>query len=188
MRNINKLFLGMVGAVGLCLVSSGCASERNSDVPADAKVVAQGEKTLSYRAPAEGTIYVYDKAGNNVLYSGRLQRDELLQVDAMRDKILVDGRTVMDKQIRDHDAINVFFRREPFRESTLEARPAESTIIHEREIRTEPRSSSRSSDSTITVRPDRDKVTVEGNSDAKVTVQQPDSGSKVTIERGSEPK
>jgi hypothetical protein len=169
----------------MCLIASGCASERNRDVPSDAKIVAQGEKTLTYRAPEEGTIYVYDKNGNNVLYSGRLQRDEMVQVDAMRDKILVDGRTVMDKQIRDHDQINVFFRREPLRESVLEARPAESTIIREREVRTEPRSSSRSSDSTITVHPDRDKVTVEGNSDAKVTVQQPDSDSKVTIERGS---
>ena len=185
MRNINTLVLGMLGTVGLCLVAPGCASERNRDVPSDAPIVAQGEKTLTYRAPGEGTIYVYDKGGNAVLYSGRLQRDEVLQVDAMRDKILVDGRTVMDKQIRDHTPINVFFRREPLRES--EARPAESTIIHEREIRTEPRSqsSSRSSDSTITVRPDKDKVTVEGNSDAKVTIQQPDSDSKVTIERGS---
>jgi hypothetical protein len=187
MRNIRTLTLAMVGSVGMCLLATGCAADRNKDVPASAKIVAQGEKDLAYRAPEQGTIYVFDKSGQNVLYSGRVQRDDLLKVEAMQDRITLNDRVVMDKQIRDHDAINIFFERDP--NASLEVRPAsERTVIREREVRTEPRSELRpsNSDSTITVRPDRDRVTVEGNTDSKVTIEQPNTDSKVTIERGGE--
>ena len=112
----------------------------------------------------------------------------MLTIDAMKDKIRVNNQVVMDKQIRDHDAINVFFEPQP-RPAVIDARPvSEHTVIHEREIRTEPRSdlsSPRTSDSTITVSPEGNRVTVQGGADSKVTVQpKSDSDSKVTIERG----
>jgi hypothetical protein len=187
MRNIRTLTIAMLGSVGMCVLATGCAADRNKDVPASAKLVAQGEKDLAYRAPEEGNIFVFDKSGQNVLYSGRVQRDDLLKVDAMHDKITMNNRVVMDKQIRDHDAINVFFEPDP-RAASLDVRPAsERTVIREREIRSEPRSELRSdpSDRTITIRPNGDRVTVDGTSDSKVTVEQPNSDSKVTIERGA---
>ena len=181
MRNIQTLAFAMLGSVGLCLIAAGCAADRNQDVPPSAKLVAQGEKDVTYRAPEDGKIYVFDKNAQNVLYSSRVDKDQLLKVDAMHDKILLDDRTVVAQKIHDHDPINIFFEAEP-RPTVIEARPAsDRTIIHEREIRTEPRS-----DSTITVHPDKDKVTVEGTSDSKVTVEQPSADSKVTIERGAE--
>ena len=186
MRNIQTLTIAMLGSVGMCLVAAGCAADRNQDVPAGAKLVAQGEKDLTYRTPEEGKITVFDKTGQNVLYTGRLERDEVVRVDAMHDKILVNDQVVLNKKIHDHDAINIFFEPEPRREAVIEARPAsDRTVIREREIRTEPRtdSSSPRSDSTITVHPDKDKVTVEGNTDSKVTIEQPNTDSKVTIER-----
>src|SRR4051794_6083519 len=163
MRKIRTLTIAMLGSVGMCPLATGCAADRNKDVPASAKLVAQGEKDLAYRAPEQGTIYVFDKSGQNVLYSGRVQRDDLLKVDAMRDHITLNDRVVMDKQIRDHDALNVFFEPDP--NAALDVRPAsERTVIHEHEIRTEPRSEIRApADSTITIHPNGDKVTVDGN-------------------------
>ena len=187
MRNMRTLTIAVLGSVGMCLLATGCAADRNQDVPASAKIVAQGEKDLAYRAPEQGTIYVFDKSGQNVLYSGRVQRDDLLKVEAMQDRITLNDRVVMDKQIRDHDAINIFFERDP--RASMDVRPAsERTVIREREVRTEPRSELRSSDpdSTITIRPNRDRVTVEGNTDSKVTVEPSTGDSKVTIERGAE--
>jgi hypothetical protein len=188
MRNIRTLTIAVLGSMGLSILAGGCAADRNKDIPASAQIVAQGEKELAYRAPEDGTIYVFDKSGQNVLYSGRVQRDDLLKVEAMRDRITLNNRVVMDKQIRDHDALNVFFEREP-RSASMDVRPAsERTVIREREIRTEPRTELRSepSDSTITIRPNGDRVTVDGNSDSKVTVEQPGTDSKVTIERGGQ--
>src|SRR5438552_10624152 len=109
MRNIQTFTIAMLGSVGMCLVATGCAPERNQDVPASAKLVAQGEKDLTYRTPEEGKITVFDKTGQNVLYSGRLERDEVVRVDAMHDKILVNDQVVLNKKIHDHDAINIFF-------------------------------------------------------------------------------
>ena len=187
MRNVRTLTTAMLGSVAMCLLATGCAADRNKDVPASAKLVAQGEKDLAYRAPEEGNIYVFDKSGQNILYSGRVQRDDLLKVDAMHDRITMNDRVVMDKQIRDHDAINVFFEPDP-RASSLDVRPAsERTVIREREVRTEPRTDVRTSpsDSTITIRPNGDRVTVDGNSDSRVTVEPKNGDSKVTIERGA---
>src|SRR5436305_1481423 len=134
MRNIRTLTIAMLGSVGMCVLATGCAADRNQDVPSSAKLVAQGEKDLAYRAPEQGNVYVFDKSGQNVLYSGRVQRDDLLKVDAMRDKILLNDRVVMNKQIRDHDAINVFFEPDP-NAAAPDARPAsDRTVIHEREI------------------------------------------------------
>ena len=66
-----------------------------------------------------------------------------------------------------------------------EALPAQSTIIREREV-VQPRTST-SPDGTITIKPDRDGVTVDGASDSKVTIEQPE-GSKVTIQPSNEPR
>jgi hypothetical protein len=181
MRNLRTLTTAVLGSIGMCLLATGCAAERNQDVPSSAKIVAQGEKELAYRAPNYGTVYVFDKSGQNVLYSGKVDRDDLVKVEAMRDKITVNDRVVMDKQIRDHDAINIFFEPDYSRQPVMEARPADATIIHERQYRSDV---SRSPDGSITIRPDQDKVTVQGSSDAKVTVEQPNNDSKVTIERG----
>lgn len=179
MRN-QTISIALMGSLASCL-AVGCASERHRDIPPEAKVVAQGQKDITWRASEDGTIYVFDKSAQAMLYSGRLKRDEVLRIDAMRDQITLDGRVVNDDKIRDHDAINIFFREEPVRDRINEVRPGDATIIREREIRTEPRS-----DGTITVQPERDRVTVEGGSDSKVTIEQPDSDSKVTIERSGE--
>ena len=184
MRNIRMLTLSVLGSVGLFL-TAGCAADRNKDVPASAKIVAQGQKDVAYRAPDDGTIYVFDKSEQKVIYSGRVDRDELLKVEAMRDRITLDGKVVMDKQIRDHDAINIFFEPEPYRPAVIEA--GDRTVIREREVRTVPQSETTvvtpRSDSTITVRPEGENVTIQGGTGSKVTVEQPNSDSKVTIEQ-----
>jgi hypothetical protein len=186
MRRFGTLTMGMIASVGFCLVATGCAADRNKDIPAQAKLVAQGEKDLAYRAPQDGTVFVFDKSGQNVLYSGKVDRDDLVKIDAMKDRITINDRVVMDKQIRDHDALNIFFDPQPRRDAVIDAREAGGrTVIREREVRTEPRTDGSRSDSTITVHPDRDRVTVEGNTDSKVTIEQPNTDSKVTIERGA---
>ena len=177
MRNIRTLTTAALGSIVLSLVATGCAADRNEDIPATAKIVAQGEKELTYRAPTDGRVYVFDKSGQNVLYSGKVDRDQVVKVEAMRDKITIDGATVMDKQIRDHDAINIFFEPEARREAAV-IEAGDRTVIRQTEVRTEPRS-----DGSITVRPEGDRLTVDGAKDSKVTIEQPNTDSKVTIER-----
>ena len=188
MRNIRTLTLAMVGSVGMCLAAAGCAAERHSAIPADASLVAKGQTNVTYRAPREGMVYVYDRSTGQMVYSGRVRESDMIAIDAMKDRVLVNNTPVNEKQIKDFDEIKVYFRESPEIRS-IEARPAsDTTLIREREIRTEPRTETVAprSDSTITVRPDKDKVTVEGSTDSKVTIEQPNTDSKVTIERGAE--
>ena len=178
MRIIRTLAFAVLGSAGM-IVATGCAAERNKDIPAEAKLVAQGEKDLTYRTPDEGKVWIFDKNSNAVLYSSKLDKDQVIKVEAMRDRITVDDRTVLSQKIHDHAPMNIFFEREASPRVT-EVQPAGQTIIREREVQTAPRSDA----GTITVKPDRDKVTVEGNTDSKVTVEPKSGDSKVTIEPG----
>jgi hypothetical protein len=175
MRTIRTLAIAVLGSAGMFL-ATGCAAERNKDIPAEAKLVSQGEKDLTYRTPDDGKVWIFDKNTQSVLYSSKLDKDQVIKVDAMHDKITVDDRTVLSQKIHDHAAMNIFFEREPSPRVT-EVQPAQHTIIREREVQTAPRS-----DSNITVSPNKDRVTVEGGADSKVTVEPKSGDSKVTIE------
>ena len=183
MTSIRTLGISLLGSVGLCVLVTGCAPEKHEAIPADAQLTAKGEKDLTYRATTDGRVFVYDRSAGDLLYSGNLRRGEVIAVDAMKDKIFVNN-TPIDKKIRDQDEIKIYFEESP---AAREAQPA-STVIREREV-VQPRSELRSgtsSDGTITVRPDRDRVTVDGAKDSKVTIEQPEKDSKVTIERGAD--
>ena len=48
-----------------------------------------------------------------MVYSGRLRDGETIEVDPKRDKVRVDGRVVLEKQLRDLNEYQVWFDREP---------------------------------------------------------------------------
>ena len=187
MRQLRTLGISLLGSVGLCLLAAGCAAEKHEAIPPDAQLTAKGEKDLTYRATNDGKVFVYDRSNGEMLYTGNLRQGELISVDAMKDKIYVNNVPV-DKKIRDHDDIKIYFQESPA--ARLEARPASSsssTVIREREV-VQPRSDAgtRNADGTITVRPESDRVTIQGAQDSKVTVEQPTNDSKVTIERDNQ--
>jgi hypothetical protein len=176
MKDIRTLGISLLGSVGLCMMVTGCAAEKHEAIPASAQLTAKGEKELTYRATTDGRAYVYDRSTGDMLYTGNLRRGEVISVDAMKDKIYVDN-TPIDKKIRDHDEIKIYFEESPAaRYDAVPASSSSSTIIREREV--SPRSDVRTSpDGTITVQPS-------GAQDSKVTIEQPNSDSKVTVESG----
>ena len=186
MNQIRTFAVAMVGSVGLFVMGTGCTAERHEAIPASAQMVAKGQTDVTYRAPEDGQVYVYDKSTGEMLYSGRVRENDTVAVDAMDDKIVVNNTPVNEKKIKDFDEIRIFFMESP--EARLQqAQPAQSTIIREREV-VQPRTEvqpARSADGTITIKPAREGVTVDGASDSKVTIEQPE-GSTVTIEPGSE--
>ena len=103
--------LMVVVATGVC----GCAPERPESVPADAKSIAKqsGSNPVNFTAPDDGSIYVYDRSEKKMVYSGRLKEGETVEVDPRRDKVRVDGRVVLEKQLRDLNEYQVWFDQEP---------------------------------------------------------------------------
>ena len=188
MKHVRNVAFALLGSVGLCLAATGCAAERHQAIPASAKLVSKGQTEVTYRASQPGTVWVYDRSTGEMVYSGKVRENDVIAVDAMKDRVVLNSTPVNEKKIKDFDEIKIYFEESP--EARLsEARPADATIIREREVqvpRTEVRTTSPPREGTITVQPQGDRVTVDGARDSKVTVEPQSGDSKVTIERTPE--
>src|SRR4029453_7814182 len=177
MTALRNTALGLLSSLAL-VAAVGCAAERHESIPANARLMVKDSGDVSFAAPSEGTVYVYDRSSGKMLYSGEVNKNDAVNIAARQDKVTVNGRTVMDQQIRDNDEIRVFFREEP-RIDRVDT--ASSTI------RVEPAERSTRSDADITVQPKGDQAEIRvrpgANADAKVTVEPGDNGQKVTVER-----
>ena len=122
----------------------------------------------------DGMVYVYDRGAGDLVYSGRILQGERVEVEAMEDRVTLNGRTVMDKQIRDNNEIRVFFRGQP-RPVDVDTAGSRTNVQRrdagDTEIRVQPR---QSDEAEIRVKP--------GTTDSKITVEPGDEGSKVIIE------
>jgi len=100
-RNL-KLFaaaftFGALASLPACQTLSG-------KVPASASRVASGNGTLSYRTADAGQLYIYDQSSNHLRYSGLVRPGQLVIVDTVNDRILIDGRPVVEQIPLDNNA------------------------------------------------------------------------------------
>jgi hypothetical protein len=107
---LNVLCLGATLAI-----ASACAMDRPMEIPADAVLASEGNQELSYRAPSSGTVYVWDDATDRIVYSGRVNSDQVVRVDVKNDQITIDGKTVFEKGLRGGANHQIFFEREGVR-------------------------------------------------------------------------
>lgn len=100
--------------LGISLLSAGCGPKHPESVPADARSVAKqdGTQPVNFTAPRDGTVYVYDRSEKEMLYSGRVRQGETLELDPRRDKVRLEGRVVMEKDLRDLNQYQVWFDEE----------------------------------------------------------------------------
>lgn len=177
-RNVCVLMMSSLGLIA----SVGCA-ERHRAIPSNARLVAEDKGRSDFVAPSDGEVFVEDRSSNKLLYSGKINEGERLQVDPMKDRLTINGQTVRDQKIRDLNNLRVFFRPDP-RADVARSR----TIVVPSEPVQQP---ARSGDSEIIVQPrggaeaDTIRVKPGANADSKVTVEPGEDGSKVTIERDS---
>ena len=178
LRNVSILAMSSLAL----LATVGCA-ERNRAIPNSARLVAEDQGKIDFVAPSDGEVFVEDRSVNKLLYSGKIDEGDRLEVDPMKDRVSIDGRTVRDQRIRDLNNFRVFFRPDPRADvagsrSTVvvPVQPAQPARTGDSEIIVQPRSGSGNDADTIRVRPG-------ANADSKVTVEPGDEGSKVTIER-----
>jgi len=185
MVTLRKACILTLSSVAMVL-SAGCAS-RHKAIPSSAQLVAEDKGSKAeFVAPSDGEVFVEDRSANKLLYSGKINEGERLQVDPMKDRLTINGQTVRDQKIRDLNNVRVFFRPDPradvagARTVVVPVQPAQPAHTSgDSEIIVQPRSSSSSDADTI-------RVKSGSNVDPKVTVEPSEDGSKVTIER--EPK
>jgi hypothetical protein len=64
---------------------------------------------MTFTAPDDGTVYVYDRSKQKMMYAGRLARGDVMQVDARGNEIRVDGRAVSQGELRDLNEYQIWF-------------------------------------------------------------------------------
>jgi len=95
-------------ALGLAVLVSGCAAPPMA-VPSSATMMSEGNTKVSYRPPQFGRVYVTDDTDHKILYQGDADRDELVEVDARQDRIMVGGRPVSEVVLDDNHQYRVYF-------------------------------------------------------------------------------
>jgi len=176
MQMLRKTAVLAVSSLAVVL-GFGCAAERHESIPPSAKLMVKDSGNVSFSAPDDGDVYVYDRSSGQLLYSGRMREGENLSIAAMEDEIKLNGRVVRDQQIRDNDEVRVFFRPSP----NADVAGARINVV-------QPQAQRPSSDAEITVQPKSDsseiRVRPGADGDAKVTVEPgADGQQKVTVER-----
>ena len=138
-------FAAPVAALALGVGVVGCSSEPKAEqVPVDAQLLVQGNENLTYTAQKDGDIYVYDSNDRKLLYSGKIEKGQTISIDPDDDRIMVDGKLALEKDIHAGNRHRIYFQADPnadrivertttVRESTASDRiePADTTIRRE---------------------------------------------------------
>ncbi len=111
MMNLRHYAAG--AAMGLVVMLSGCA-DRPNDVPAAATLMTSGNNDrVSFRPTEYGRVYITDDTDHKILYQGEVDRGEMVEVNPRDDKVVVDGRTVMDRPLEDGHNYRIYFEPVP---------------------------------------------------------------------------
>src|SRR4051794_40779252 len=94
----------------LLALLGGCMHERSPAIPSDATLQTEGEKQLTFRATEPGTVYVYNRNDDKIVYSGEMRRGETLAIDPAKNHVTLDGRPVLEKGLDQNETLRVFFK------------------------------------------------------------------------------
>jgi hypothetical protein len=86
-----------------------CEQDRVSNIPTAARVAASGNSSLTYTAPTDGTVWVYDVSDDRIDYSGQLMSGQSIVVNPQNNQIVIDGRVVSDKNLNQIAEHRVYF-------------------------------------------------------------------------------
>jgi len=71
----------------------------SSSVPRSAELLREGSGELSVRASSDGRAYLYDADAARVVWSGNVQRGQLITIDPDNDRAAVEGTVVFDRNL-----------------------------------------------------------------------------------------
>jgi hypothetical protein len=110
MTSLRKFIVPAMLGAAVAIGGWGCAAEHPSLVPAEAQVVSSGQGQLSYSAPHDGMVYVYNSSSNKLLYAGPIKQGQSVIVDPASNRIMLNGRVVMNKELGS-GTVKVYFER-----------------------------------------------------------------------------
>ena len=166
--NALRHFAAPVAALCIGAGIVGCSSEPKAEqVPPGAQLLVQGDQQLSYSAQRDGTIYVYDANDRTLIYSGQIEKGQTIAIDPDEDKVMVDNKLVLEKDIHAGNRHRIYFQ-----EDRTASRDDARVIERSTEVREE-----RTAGERLNHRSDADTIrreerrTVETKNDGDVTVK-----------------
>ena len=88
---------------------AGCGGGDKPMTPVG-KLVAQGGDVFSYRAPSDGTIYVYDDRLEKLVYSGPIREGQVFSVDPRNKRLMLDGQVIQDNALDSGDRHKIYLK------------------------------------------------------------------------------
>ena len=113
------LVLGAAVLIG----APGCASDRPDEIPYSANMVGEGKESVWLTATDKGTVYIYDDTANEMVYTGKVEKGDEVRVDARDNRILLQGKTALERDLINDHRFQVFF----------EADEDDATVVRHRE-------------------------------------------------------
>ena len=167
-------FAAPVAAMCIGVGIVGCSSEPKAEqVPPNAQLLVQGDQMLTQVAPSDGEVYVYDASDRTLIYSGHINKGQSISIDPDEDKVMIDSRLALEKDIHAGNRHRIYFvpekgtvERVEIRETTAGERvaPADTTTIRREETKTV----SPNTDSTTIRREETKRIDVDPNADVTV--------------------
>jgi len=92
-------------------------NDNPSGIPSSANMIREADgRNINFRAPHEGTVYVYDDDDNRLVYQTRMRDGARFQLNADDRRIMIDGDAVNDRNLETDLARNhryqVYFDRD----------------------------------------------------------------------------
>ncbi|HWB53306.1 MAG TPA: hypothetical protein VG722_03910 [Tepidisphaeraceae bacterium] len=107
----------------------GCASNGHNDIPASARMLNDAHGSITVTAPERGTVYVYDKTDNELVYSGKVRRDDVIHLNEHSGNIDINDRKVAGKAlIGDHEH-EVYFDPANGAQTATYVEPGDNTTV-----------------------------------------------------------
>lgn len=95
--------------LGAAVLAGGCQYERSTAIPPAAARVAEGNGLLTYTAGHDGSVYVFNRDANEVVFSGQLMKGQAIVVDSQKNQVLVNDRIVTENTLKAGNTYRIFF-------------------------------------------------------------------------------
>ena len=112
MKLISCLALAATLTAGLLIGVSGC-SEAPKNISKSAMIVGSGSGSLSYNPTQPGTVTVYNNTWDKIVYTGQVEPNKPLRVDAENNRISIGDRTVSERNLGNWDQYRIYFEPSP---------------------------------------------------------------------------
>lgn len=101
---VNVVAMGVLG-VALC----ACRMEGGMSIPSSARMMAEGNRDLSFTAQDPGTVYVYDATDDRILYTGRVESGDKVSLSPADNRLRVGGRTALESGLNQNHQVRIYF-------------------------------------------------------------------------------